>query len=101
MPSAFNSSLADPPRVLVGEILSGSLITIGVLSGAGGSGLVVLLDPSGESTDFFGMAASGLACSGNEVVLAASGFDVSGSAFSTANVSMSRDDSALSCSGIA
>ena len=81
MPSAFNSSLADPPRVLVGEILSGSLITIGFLSGAGGFGLMVLLDPSEESTDFFGMAASGiaasgLACSGNEVVLAASGCDV-------------------------
>ena len=47
------------------------------------------------------MAASGMACSGNEVVLSASGFDVSGSAFSTANASMSGDVSALSCSGIA
>ena len=50
MPSAFNSSRADPPRVLVGEILSGSMLIVGALDGVWGSGATGLLG-SGEGSE--------------------------------------------------
>ena len=50
MPSAFNRSLADPPRVLLGKILSGSLVITGALGVEFGSVSATLLD-SGVGSD--------------------------------------------------
>ena len=97
MPSGFNSSRADPPRVLVGEILSGSMLIVGALDGDWGPGATGLLGsgeaseavpafemaPSAVPTPFSGRAVfcnavSGNAASDNDVVFAGLSFKSSG-----------------------